>query len=68
MSSHGIVNIHICIIPCHGIDEICIHAMDFDGMSTHMPCGDICVILVWDDMLWQHAICHMSIMSHVAIP
>jgi len=33
MSSHGIVNIHVCIISCHGIDEICIHAMDFDGRT-----------------------------------
>jgi hypothetical protein len=33
MSSHDIVNIHVCIIPCHGIDEICIHAMDYDGMT-----------------------------------
>ncbi len=63
MSSHDIVNIHVCMIPCHGIDEICIHTMDFDVMSIDMPCGDICVILVWatwDDMLWQHTICNMS--------
>jgi hypothetical protein len=63
MSSHGIVNIHVCIIPCHGIDEICIHTMDFDVMSIDMPCGDICVILVWakwDDMLWQTTIWNMS--------
>lgn len=38
--------------PCHG----------FWWHDIHMPCGDICVMLVWatwDDMLWQHAICHM---------
>lgn len=47
MSSHDIVNTHVCIIPCHGIDKICIHTMDFDVMSIDMPCGDICVILVY---------------------
>jgi hypothetical protein len=33
-----------------------------------MPCGDICVILVWADMLWQHTICNMSIWQfHTAL-